>query len=386
MNRTAVLLPLLCAFGASAVSPYIDRVYEYCPAPGQFINELPPYEPGDDANEMALKAEELISGTRNMLVSLGGWGGYIVFGFDHTVENVKGEYDFKILANAFYANANPNPDAPAEGGSCEQGIVMVSADVNGNGRPDDPWYELAGSEYNSPGTIHNYSMTYYKPDENKVRVPMEGYEYLNDLTYIRWTDNHGTDSCMARNVFHDQSYWPQWVGADELTFTGARLADNYAEESGTGTYYVLYAYPWGYVDNHPNSDPRSNFNIDWAVDDKGNPVYLPGIDFVKVYTAVNQYCGWLGETSTEIIGAYDLHVHDAGTDDLRGRSVTVFYSDGALTVYGLPYGGQAGLFDLKGRCLAAFTASQTENRIPLNLPPGVYLFKSPGFNKKLIVK
>jgi hypothetical protein len=28
---------------------------------------------------------------------------------------------------------------------------------------------------------------------------------------------------------------------------------------------------------------------------------------VKVYTALNQQAGWLGETSTEIMGAEDLH-------------------------------------------------------------------------------
>lgn len=28
-------------------STYISRVYEYCPAPGQFVNEMPKYEPGD---------------------------------------------------------------------------------------------------------------------------------------------------------------------------------------------------------------------------------------------------------------------------------------------------------------------------------------------------
>jgi hypothetical protein len=79
------------------------------------------------------------------------------------------------------------------------------------------------------------------------------------------------------------------------------------DESGTGSYYVQYAYPWGYADNYPNNDDRSNFNIEWAVDAEGNPVYLPAIHFVKVYTGVNQYCGWLGETSTEVMGAEDLH-------------------------------------------------------------------------------
>ena len=167
-----------------AQSPYIYKVYEYRPAPGQFVNELPEYEAGDDANDMRLKAEECIADNEQILISLGGYGGYVIFGFDHMVENKKGAYDFKVLANAFYANANPNPDAPREGGSCEPGIVMVSYDANGNGIPDDPWYELAGSEYRSSSTIHNYEICYYSQDETHVPTPDMSYPYLNDTTYI----------------------------------------------------------------------------------------------------------------------------------------------------------------------------------------------------------
>ena len=39
------------------------------------------------------------------------------------------------------------------------------------------------------------------------------------------------------------------------------------------------------------------------------PVHLPGVDFIRVYTALNQYCGWIGETSTEIFMARDMHIY-----------------------------------------------------------------------------
>ena len=131
------------------------------------------------------------------------------------------------------------------------------------------------------------------------------------MEYIPWTTNGYGSGYLYRNTFHDQSYYPQWIDEDAISFSGTKLADNYVDESGTGTYYVQYAYHWGYVDNQPNTDDRSNFNIEWAVDANGNPVSLPGIHFVKVYTGVNQYCGWLGETSTEILGAEDLHLTGA---------------------------------------------------------------------------
>ena len=94
------------------------------------------------------------------------------------------------------------------------------------------------------------------------------------------------------------------------TFKGSRLADNAVDESGNGSYYVLYAYDWGYADNHPNSSEKSNFKIDWAVDSEGNPVDLPGVDFIKIYTGVNQFNGWLGECSTEVMGVTDLHIEE----------------------------------------------------------------------------
>ena len=299
---------LAAGIGARAQSPYIYKVYDYAPAPGQFVNVLPEYEKGDSGADMVRKAEEAIADNNRGMISLGGYGGYVVFGFDHTVENIPGRYDFKVMANAFTANANPNPNAPKDGGSCEPGIVMVSHDDNGNGLPDDAWYELAGSEYRRPETIRNYKITYYRPDENKARDPDPGYPYINDRTYVRWTTNGYGSGYLFRNTFHNQSYYPQWLTKDSLTFEGTKLADNYVDESGNGSYYVQYAYPWGYVDNFPNTDLRSGLNIEWAVDASGNPVHLPGIRFVKVYTGVNQYCGWLGETSTEILGAEDLHL------------------------------------------------------------------------------
>ena len=122
-----------------AYDRYITKVYEFCPAPGQFVNLLPKYEEGDTEETMIKKVEECISGKNDVLISLGSYGGYVTFGFDHAVVNVKGEKDFKILGNSFYAAANPNPNAPESGGSSEPGIVMVSIDKNGNGLPDDEW-------------------------------------------------------------------------------------------------------------------------------------------------------------------------------------------------------------------------------------------------------
>lgn len=291
-------------------SPWITKVYEYCPAPGQFVNEMPQYEEGDTYADILQKCEESISGKNDVMISLGGYGGYVTFGFDHTVVNRPGKKDFRIWGNAFYELLNPDE----KGGSAEPGIIMVSYDVNMNGIPDDPWYELAGSEYYKPATLHHYTLTYRRPEPGKKPVPDYDYPYLTDLYYIPWYDSEGNTGYMPKNSFHVQEYYPKWVDTDELTFTGTRLASNAVDTSGMGTYYILYSYDWGYVDNHPNDFADLNsFDIDWAVDADGNAVHLPGVDFVRVYTGLNQYCGWLGETSTEICRGQDLHIPDPST-------------------------------------------------------------------------
>ena len=70
-------------------SPYLSKVYDFCPAPGQFVNTMPEYEEGDTKETILKKVEENISGTNDVMISLGGYGGYVIFGFDHTVINIK---------------------------------------------------------------------------------------------------------------------------------------------------------------------------------------------------------------------------------------------------------------------------------------------------------
>ena len=301
MRKYLMYLSVAVIFSASANSPYISKVYDFVPAPGQFVNEMPEYEYGDDGATMIAKVEEQICGDKLPgMISLGAWGGYVVFGFDHPIVNVPGEYDFKIYGNAFAATGS------STGGSCEPGIVMVSYDENGNGMPDDIWYELAGSEYGKPTTIQDYKLTYYKTPADHVAVPHENDAHILDAKYIKWEDNNGATGYIMKNVFNSQSYWPMWIDDDSLTFEGARLPDNGKDLSTNGTNYFLSFFEYGYVDNKPNSDDPG-FKIDWAVDEKGNSVHLPAIHFIKVYNAINQSCGWLGETSTEVCGGEDLH-------------------------------------------------------------------------------
>ncbi|CAI2768019.1 cell surface protein [Flavobacterium collinsii] len=292
---------------------YIAKVFEFKPAPGQFINDLPAANDGDSVERILSRANTYLAKKNGDLISLGAFGGYVVFGFDHTIVNVKGKRDFRVLGNAFWAEANPNSNSTMRGGSSEAGVIMVSYDKNKNGLPDDEWYEIEGGGHKMPKTIQNYEITYYRPDPNKKPVPggTTGTVGFVDMEYIYWKDNQGKNGYLVQNNAYNHSldYWPKWLKDQaSITFKGTRLPDNAVDESGTGSYFVQYAFLYGYADNAPNADDDSAIDINWAVDKNGNKVLLPGIDFVKVYNGLNQQAGWLGETSTEIMGATDLHL------------------------------------------------------------------------------
>ena len=280
-----------------------NRVYEYTPAPGQFINELKTggFNGTQTTPEAAIAyAEARMSQTDSegnpnpIWVSLGGFGGYIIVGFDHSIDN-SGDYDLGILGNSF-------------SGSSEPGIVWVMQDENGNGEPDDTWYELAGSETGKAETIQNYAVTYYRP--SGAGMP------------VQWSDNMGNNGEIDYlKVYHNQEYYyPLWIEADSYTLRGTRLEPRNYDASGNGSYWDNEEYDWGYADNwspidrftnseNGNAEANANhFKIANAIDFEGESVELKYIDFVKVQVAVNAKSSWLGELSTEVSGFYDYNM------------------------------------------------------------------------------
>ena len=283
--------------------PYVTRVLEYRPAPGQFVNTLPEYKDGDTQETMNKKALALVSGGKSDVITLGSWGGYIVVGFDHTIANVAGKRDFRVLGNSLV-------------GGSEAGIVYVAYDKNKNGNPDaDEWYEIAGSATLDPTketwyndqvgrnfdvkTYRDYTVTYQRPT---AETPKDIAEY------IRWRDNKGGSGWIPKNSYHEQTYYPQWIKESSYTLSGTRLPQNGYNQSSESPYYVQCKFSYGYADNAPSDSKDATIDIDWAVDKQGRKVYLPGVDFIKIYTGVNQENGNLGECSTEISGITDLHL------------------------------------------------------------------------------
>ena len=291
---------LMILSGLQAQSPYISRVLEYRPAPGQFIN--------DGAWGTPHKAKSLVGGLKGG-ISLGGYGGYVVVGFDHRIENDPNNpygVDFTVFGNPL---ANSDDFVIWS----EPGIVRVMRDDNNNGKPDDTWYELAGSDHVFPSSRHDYTIAYTNPQQPVAAS-------------VPWTDNDGQTGAVLTNEYHGQPYYPKpdsfpSINPQSMSFTGTRIRA--AVDRSNPSYIQSYQRGFGYADNAlrgtgpvtvpDNPYTRATeggggdaFDIDWAIDAAGKPVRLDGIDFIMIYTGIHADAGWLGEVSTEIRGVVDV--------------------------------------------------------------------------------
>jgi hypothetical protein len=269
-----------------------NRLFEFTPAPGQFISAsgtsgYPPVAIKAGRTEEEVRAETeayMLGWDSEWTVSLGAWGGYIVTCFDHSVNNVPGQYSFSIEGN------------PLGSDWSEPGIVWVSQDENGNRLADDTWFELRASETGKEGTTQRYSVTYRKPD------PAQG---------IVWEDNTGSTGTLPYNrPSGGLMGWPWHTGGDTVTFTGTVLPSHLFVKGNTpGLGMVSHnPYPYGYVDNGGEIVGIQNvlgvrminhFRISDAMHADGTPADLSYIDFVKVQCAVLVWGFGLGEVSTE---------------------------------------------------------------------------------------
>lgn len=239
---------------------YATTMFEFVPAPGQNTNR----SLGSIAAAKSLEGKE-------GFVSLGAWGGYIVMGFDHSVINEPGKEDIIIYGNPQFNYAEP-------------GIVWVMQDKNGNGKPDDTWYEIKGSEYGNAGYVRDYEVTYTKSSSGGD---------------VSWRDNKGNTGTVKSLNSTFQSY-PSWITTNEYTLKGSLLPSTGIKQDGLITSDPFAS---GYADNQVNGD---KIDIANAMDKDGKTVALGGVDFIKIQTGIQANLGHLGEFSTELLGIADL--------------------------------------------------------------------------------
>ncbi len=257
-------------------SDYISEVFEYVYAPGQHAN-------------LTLESDKLnFIGTPSNdkgFLYLGGFGGFVIAGFNHDVKNNEGA-DFEVYA--------------LQGASPEPAVVYVMQDKNGDGQPNETWYELKGNQFSN--SKRNYWLRYYKA--------------LSDINNIKWKDSDGMKGELISGYGKTSSskWWWSHTTNDSITFYGTRLPNSYENSSNAGA--ELWTVPagrftWGYAENMKGFDfdaemGANKLDISNAIDSLGNEVNLPTIRFIKVQTGVFQQAGWMNEVSSEVRGAKDL--------------------------------------------------------------------------------
>lgn len=337
LNLASILL------AEDTASYYATRMISFDPAPGQFMSEV-----------WAQPNVDYALGENGTGVSLGGFGGSIVLGFDRPIVNhPQNPYgvDFLVKGNSFSGSEY--------GAWTEPAAVQVMQDKNKNGLPDDgEWYELAGSDYYLSTTRKNVEMTYYNPKhDGRATIP--------------WRMNTGETGAMITNQFHEHSFYPADAGFDcnydSMTVTGNMIVGctNLSKPSYVENHRGQL---FGYADNRGFSNMDINnvvnpydysiniqdgFDLSWAVDKSGNHVQLDTVHFVRIYTAINQDGGWLGELSSEILGVgivkpdpnyvpQDYYNNYIGLTQLKAVVGHPIHYEGLVFKNGIPVGeGQA---------------------------------------------
>ncbi len=266
----------------------VNRIYEFIPAPGHQVNGyiiVGEAYPADCTHEQACDSV-LAHFSRRWSVSLGSQGGYLVAGFDHSVPVSADDYDLCVRGNPFSYQSEP-------------GIIWVSQDDNGDGLPNDQWFELAGSEYGTSRHRTNYAITYYRPAQPHSATA--------------WRDCDGRTGYVPYMSYWNPSatYWQPWVEGEERTYFGSWLADISSYNLGISD---IPPYDWGYVDNLGQdfidgpAGKMGYYRVSNARTWDGQPANLKYFDFVKIQTAQIGSTPNLGDISTEIYYISDCHL------------------------------------------------------------------------------
>jgi hypothetical protein len=322
----------------AAQSPFATTVVAFDPAPGQFAND-PLFNDPTRALDRPYGGGYSEPGNSS-LVSLGGFGGSIVLGFDHTVRDDPANpfgLDAIVYGNAFVVGGNPNRRW------AECGFIEVSRDADGNGLPDDAWYLVPGSHITDPAGQYEVQTwdddvfdPTFPPDDASWIPPglngtwsTAGYRLPPDVfETIVVVNPNGTDAT-REGIF----------GYADFTSTrklGDLDGDNVIDDPTAvpQTFYTRPDDPFT-VGSTPGCGGGDAFDIASAIDPAtGTPAGLDGFDFIRITVGVNRVVldtvPPLNELSTEIDAVADVaegRLGDAENDrDIDLQDYAVFSS------------------------------------------------------------
>jgi hypothetical protein len=349
-RRPAIVLVLGCTLAAArtalAEDPWADAVVAY-----HAINP----NPGFDTPEKAL-GEPVGGGTvspgNTSLHSIGtpgpAPGSYLTLKFNTPVTDDPSNpfgLDCIVYGNAMWVGGNPQRKL------VEAGLIEISADANGNGLADDPWFVIPGSRALSAAIL---------PEGIANPSPALAGNVLNPAT---------------GGVEYD------WGYAD-LNPTQRKYLDNYVRPDDPRTTGLT-----------ARSGGGDAFDIAWAVDAQGQPAGLAQFDFIRVSTIVAGYTASFGYITTEIDAVADVapavdmdgdgildeyETRVAGTDPARPES-TVLALEIPPEDGGSPAGALLGeAADSDGNALRLYSSGQRTGVRNYNLVADIEAAADPG--------
>ncbi len=309
----ALTLATLLSFPSQtlAQSPFATQVISYRPAPGQFVQD-PAFN-----NPLAALGPPIGAGTfdgdSTKAVTLGGFGGTLVLGFDHTIlddpRNPLG-LDCIVFANAFWATDNPNRRWG------EPATIEIALDTNANGLADDPWFLIPGSHLPNPPAL--WQSQTWDDDVNDPTHPPEHSWWIPPGEQGQWQtwayrlpQNPFENSLILENPNGQQATEEGiWGYADcsPTLILGDMNSDNTIDnyDITPDRFYTSPDNPFA-VGIDPGSGGGDAFDIAWAIDPQTNQTAaLPGFDFIRFTNATNVLFGPFGERSAEICGVADV--------------------------------------------------------------------------------
>jgi hypothetical protein len=308
LTHAALLVGVEAALGQP---DFATRVMEYRPAPGQFVQNAGFNDPA--AALGAPVGAGTHDGDESKVVTLGGFGGYIVLGFDRPVgDDPKNRLglDFIVFGNSFWSGGDPNRRW------AEAATVEISADVNGNGLADDAWYLVPGSHIDVPAQ-HWQSQTWdddvddpLYPPEHSWWVPPGERGVWSTWGFRLPSDPFETSLVLVNPNGPFATEEGAWGYADlsPTLVLGDLDGDNAVDDPSIGPeeFYTVPDDPLT-VGVDAGSGGGDAFDIAWAIDPAtGAPANLRGFDFIRITNATNVVLGPFGERSAEVCGVADV--------------------------------------------------------------------------------
>ncbi len=294
-----------------AQSPFATEVLEYRPAPGQFVQD-----PAFNDPAAALGAPVgggTLDGDETKAVSLGGFGGVLVLGFDHTVrDDPRNPFglDCILFGNAFWVGGDVNRRWG------EPATIEISLDANKNSVADDPWFLVPGSHITDPPARWE-SQTWDDDANDSTYPPTEAWWVpIGEIGVwqtwgYRLPENPFEIGLILENpngpFAIEEGIWG-YADCSPTLMLGDMDGDNSIDDAEITpeAFYTVPDDPFA-VGVDAGSGGGDAFDIAWAIDpDTGLPAALPGFDFIRITNATNVLFGPFGERSAEICGVADV--------------------------------------------------------------------------------